>query len=127
MDKDIAKKPKQAKMKLVVQHDDNNEDIFIMKDLKNFAIFEPFSSNVKTMLHALKHQKTPCLASTHLISVSTSSITFETPLKLRNMMSTLASLSGNHIGLDLILNDFFAKLIEDKKQKSAFGPPFMLL
>jgi hypothetical protein len=40
------------------------------------------------------------------------------------MMSTLASLSGNHTSLDLILNDFFAKIIEDKKQKSAFGPPY---
>jgi hypothetical protein len=52
------------------------------------------------------------------------SLAFETPPKLRGMMSTLGPLSGNHTGLDLILTNSFVRIIEEKKQKGAFGPPY---
>jgi hypothetical protein len=56
MDKNIAKKPKQTKKKLMDQLDDNNENISIMDSLKNLVVVDPSSSNVEAMLHASKLQ-----------------------------------------------------------------------
>ena len=46
------------------------------------------------------------------------------PPKLRGMMNILPSLSTNHTSTNLILNDFFMRVIEDKKQTSIFCAPY---
>jgi hypothetical protein len=55
--------------------------------------------------------------------VPTSSSAFETPSICKNMMGTLAPLFGYYIGLDLIFNDSFVRIIKVKEQKGAFGLP----
>jgi len=59
-----------------------------------------------------------------VILVPTFSHIFELPPKLKGMMSTLAPLSTNHISLDLILKDFFIRIIEEKKKNGTFGAPY---
>ena len=46
------------------------------------------------------------------------------PSKLRGMMDILPLLPANHTSSDLILNDSFVKIIEDKKQIGTFHAPY---
>ena len=120
--KNIPKKPKRTKRKPVVQHDDGDE-VSIMESLKNLAIVEPSFSSAEAMLYTLERHKITHLASLPLVAVPTSHA-FETPQKLRGVMSTLGPLFGNHTGLDLILADSFVRIIEKMKEKGAFGLPY---
>jgi len=52
-----------------------------------------------------------------------SSPIFELPHKLKGIMSTLAPFTSPHISLDLILNDSFVRIIEEKKKNGTFGAP----
>ena len=64
------------------------------------------------MLHILKRQK------------ETPSPTFDMPPKLRGMINILPPLPVNHTSSDLILNDSFVRIIEDKKKTCTFHAPF---
>ena len=124
IDKDAAKKTKKIKpkpKKLVVQLDEVDEDVLVQDSFKNLVITGPSSLNVEATLPASKRQKT---SSTPLVLVPTSSPIFELPPKLKGMMSTLAPLSTNHTSLDLILNDSFVQIIEEKKKNGTFGAPY---
>jgi hypothetical protein len=59
-----------------------------------------------------------------VVLVPTSSPIFELPPKLKGMRSTLAPLSTNHTSSDLILNDSFVRIIEEKKKNGTFGVPY---
>jgi len=51
-----------------------------------------------------------------VVLVSTFSLIFELPLKLKDMMNIFFPLSTNYTPLDLILNDSFVKNIKEKKK-----------
>jgi len=115
MEKDVAKRPKKTKSKpkkSMLQLDDNDEDVPVQSSLNNLVVTEPSSSNLEAMFPASKRQKT------------IPSPTFEIPPKLRGMMNILAPLPANHTSSDLILNDSFVSIIEEKKQKGTFGAPY---
>ena len=46
------------------------------------------------------------------------------PPKLRRMMDIVPLLPTNHTSSDLILNDSFVNIIEDKKQTCTFRVPY---
>jgi len=105
----------------VVQLDHSNEDLPVQDSPKNLVVTRPSSSNIEPKLLASKQQKT---SSTLVVLVPTFSHIFDPSPKLRDMMSTLAPLSTNHTSLDLILKDFFVKIIEEKKKNGTFGAPY---
>ena len=124
VDKDATKKPKKTKAKtkkLVVQLDDSDEDVPIQDSFNNLVVTGPSSSNFEVLLPPSKRQKT---ISTPMVLVPNSSPIFELPPKLKGMMDTLVPLSTNHTSLDLILNDSFVRIIEEKKKNGTFGAPY---
>ena len=115
MDGDAAKMPKKRKSKpkrpILLIHD-SDEDAPIQSSLNNLVVTEPSSSNLEAMFHTSKRQKT------------TPSPTLDMPPKLRGMMNILPPLPTNHTSSDLILNDSFVRIIEDKKQIGTFRAPY---
>ena len=114
MDEDVAKMPKKKskpKGPILLIHD-SDDDAPILSSLNNLKIIEPSSSNLEAMFHILKRQKT------------TPSPTFDMPLKFRGMIDILPPLPINYTSSDLILNDSFVRIIEDKKQTCTFRAPY---
>ena len=70
------------------------------------------SSNLETLFHASKNQKT------------IPSPSLDMPPKLRGMMDIVPPLPPSHTSLDLILNDLFVRIIEDKKKTCTFRAPY---
>ena len=114
MDEDVAKMPKKKskpKGPILLIHD-NDDNAPIQSSLNNHIVTEPFSSNLEAMFHISKRQKT------------THPPTYDMPPKLRGMMDILPPLPANHTSLNLILNDFFVRIIKDKKQIGTFYVPY---
>jgi hypothetical protein len=111
LNEDVAKKPIETKFKpkitIFLLHDSDN-NVRVQSSLNNLVDTGFFSSNIETMFFALKWQKI------------TSSLTFDMRLKLRGMINILVHLPTNHTSSYLILNDFFVKIIKDKKKKLKF-------
>ena len=91
---------------------DSDDNAPIQKTLNNLVVTEPSSSNLETIFHASKRQKT------------TPSPSFDVPPKLRDMMDIVPHLFGNHTSSDFILNDSFVRIIENKKKTCTFRAPY---
>jgi hypothetical protein len=115
MDEDVPKKPKKTKSKpkrpILLLHD-SDDDVPVQSSLNNLVDTGPSSSNIEAMFLASKRQKT------------TPTPTLDMPPKLRGMMNILAPLLANHTSSNLILNDSFVRIIEDKKQTCTFRAPY---
>jgi hypothetical protein len=95
---------------MLLIHDSDN-DVPIQSSLNNLIVYEP-SSNLEAIFFASMRQKT------------TPSPSFDMPYKFKGMMDIVPILLVNHTSLDLILNDFFVRIIEDKKQTCTFRAPY---
>ncbi len=91
---------------------DSDDDAPIQSSLNNLVVTEPSSSNLEAIFPASKRQKT------------TPSPSFDMPPKFKGMMDIVPTLPVNHTSSDLILNDSFVRIIDDKKQTCTFRAPY---
>ena len=115
MIEDVAKMPKKRKSKpkrpMLLIHD-SDDDAPIQSSLNNLVVTEPSSSNLEAIFPTSKRQKT------------TPSPSFDMPPKFKGMMDIVPTLPVNHTSSDLILNDSFVRIIDDKKQTGTFRAPY---
>ena len=99
------------KRPLLLIHD-SDDDAPIQSSFNNLVVTEPSSSILDAMFLTSKRQR------------QTPSPSFDMPPKLRRMMDIVPLLLTNHTSSDLILNDSFVSIIEDKKQTCTFRAPY---